>query len=294
MNNFDMQTICLISPAKINLFLHITGKRADGYHDLQSVFRAINFGDELSFMLCDGNELLQLHGANHLTDTLDDNLIAKAVYTLAKHYPNHAKSVRITLKKHIPTGAGLGGGSSNCASTLIAINLLWQLNLSTQQLIGIAATLGADVPFFIFAHTHRSDAIATGIGERLSSIDLPKRHYLLLMPNAHLATAHFFKHPNLKKNTHLIHDLQQQYAAFDAKLTPPFHNCFEHIASTDSPPVKIALNYLDALPSTSTPRMTGTGSAVFLPLADDDLVHAERWRDSAPCRAVICSSLYGS
>lgn len=302
-----MHTLRLFSPAKINLFLHITAQRLDGYHDLQSVFRALDFGDWLAFRLYDdmgsaglgggdmGNGIppISLTGASHLTKNLDDNLIIKAAHALAKHSPKQVQGVHIHLDKHIPTGAGLGGGSSNCATTLIALNQLWGLNLDTQALIDIAATLGADVPFFIFAHAHQCDAVATGIGEILTPIHLPKRAYLLLMPDAHLATAHFFKHPNLNKKSLFINDLSSYATWFDLTLTPPFHNCFETIASQDSPAVKDALAYLHALPCHATPRMTGTGSCVFLPLEAGVLDQAAAWRDAAPCRAVICHSLHG-
>ncbi|MCL1623226.1 4-(cytidine 5'-diphospho)-2-C-methyl-D-erythritol kinase [Moraxella sp. Tifton1] len=295
-----MQTLRLFSPAKINLFLHITAQRNDGYHDLQSVFRSVDFGDQIDFYLAydddnsrQANCLLTLTGADHLTDSLNDNLISKAVQTLALHYPQHARPLRIHLDKRIPTGAGLGGGSSNCATTLIALNQLWDLRLSTQTLIDIAATLGADVPFFIFSHAHQSDAIATGIGEMLTPIHLPKRSYLLLMPDDHLATAHFFKHPALQKNTPIISDLDQQIDKFELQLTLPFHNCFEAIAMQDSLPVKDALAYLHNLPCQARPRMTGTGSAVFIPLCDDEYKHASIWQQLAPCRAVICDGLYG-
>ncbi|MFA9487023.1 MULTISPECIES: 4-(cytidine 5'-diphospho)-2-C-methyl-D-erythritol kinase [unclassified Moraxella] len=292
-----MTTLTLFSPAKINLFLHITGQRADGYHNLQSVFRTLDFGDELTFRLHDDDKLVQLIGGEHLTERLDDNLIVKAVHTLAQSYPSHAKAVHITLSKHIPTGAGLGGGSSNCATTLIAINQLWQLNLDCQTLIDIAATLGADVPFFIFAHFHRTDAIATGIGELLSPISLPTRQYLLLMPNIHLATAHFFRHPHLIKDTPIMDDLQRRYEQFDGRLSDGFYNCFESIAINHSQTIKQAMDYLHAIKDTDDDkfcaRMTGTGSAVFLPLSKQLQSQAQHLVSNAPCRAIICQSLYG-
>ena len=284
----------IFSPAKINLFLHITGVRTDGYHELQSVFRALDFGDYLEIEPTDGDQLVTLLGADHLTSSLDDNLIVKAAHALAKIHPKRATPVAITLDKQIPTGAGLGGGSSNCAATLIALNELWQLGLSTKELIDIGASLGADVPFFIFFHAHRSDAITTGICEILSPIALRSRLFLLLMPDAHLATAHFFKHAKLSKDSPLMDGLESKQAGFERSLIAPFHNCFEAIAAEDSPSVKDALDYLHSLPSQSTPRMTGTGSAVFLPLSTEDLDHATRWQQGAPCRAIICHSLYGT
>lgn len=281
------------SPAKINLFLHITSVRTDGYHNLQSVFRTLDFGDYLDFECTKSDQLIKLSGANHLTTHLDDNLIVKAAHALVKKRSKYIKPIHITLHKHIPTGAGLGGGSSNCATTLIALNRLWRLNLSTDELINIGAKLGADVPFFIFAHTYGADAIATSIGDVLSPITLPQRSYLLLMPNTQLATAQFFTHPNLTKNTPIIDNPSSWCQSFERQLIEPFHNCFELIAIKENPAVKDALYYLHSLPSQSTPRMTGTGSAVFLPLNIENLEQAAKWQHNAPCRAIICRSLYG-
>ncbi|UNU72790.1 4-(cytidine 5'-diphospho)-2-C-methyl-D-erythritol kinase [Moraxella nasovis] len=289
-----MATISLFSPAKINLFLHIIGKRNDGYHDLQSVFRALDFGDWLHFTTNDGaDDMITLLGDNLPCD-FSDNLIIKAVKLLTDNFPRQARPITITLDKHIPTGAGLGGGSSNCATTLIAINKLWNLELKMDDLLIYGAALGADVPFFIFHHYQKTDAIALGIGEKLTAISLPSSRYLLVMPDEHLATADFFAHNTLQKNTALITDLSHQTEKFTWHLQAPFHNCFEPLAVTASAKVANALSYLRTLQeqADATARMTGTGSAVFLPISDDvddKTLHA--WQQASPSRAIVTSSL---
>ena len=291
-----MNELVLFSPAKINLFLHITGRRDDGYHNLQTVFRAINFGDTLTFRKSSSSKLVTLIGADGLTNKTEDNLIVKAVQTLANKFPAYQTSVQVILEKHIPTGAGLGGGSSNCAMTLIAINELWGLHLGVGELVKIAATLGADVPFFVFSYMKQTDAVACGIGEELIAIDLPKREYLLLLPNTHIATASLFAHDKLNKQSPVIDGLINQQANFVDKLAIEYANAFEPIVCADHHQVSDALAYLRSWQDTTatTARMTGTGSAVFLPIVYA-LSDADRYKmtHQAPCRALIVESLYG-
>ena len=289
-----MKTIELFSPAKINLFLHVTAQRDNGYHDLQTVFRALDFGDTLTFRQKSSSQLVSLLGADKL-GSVADNLITKAVNALAKRFPAYASSVEIVLDKVIPMGAGLGGGSSNCAMTLIAVNELWGLHLGVNELIEIAKTLGADVPFFVFAHLHKTDAVAMGIGDELTAIDLPHQEYLLLMPKVAVNTAKLFTHPHLVKNTPIIDDIGGQTTQFLYHLYAPFHNAFEHIVMA-SAPIKEAMDYLRTLQTKidGTARLTGTGSTVFLPLRytlNDQ--HTQHIIQNAPCRAVKAGSLFG-
>lgn len=289
-------SLTVFSPAKINLFLHITAKRSDGYHDLQSVFRAIDFGDVLSFELAPSQtSLVSLTGADTLTHDINDNLIIKAANLLATHHPKHACPVHIHLDKVIPTGAGLGGGSSNCAATLMALNTLWQLNLPTQHLLGLGKQLGADVPFFIFSQAHQSDAHALGIGDVLEPLTLPRARYLLLLPRAHMATAQFFGHPDLIKNSQIVTSIADRYDDYGDRLSAEFFNAFERIATTDSPAVAEALAYLRTLEAEtgSSARLTGTGSTVFLPISwHIDDVTLSAWQLSSPCPCVVAESLY--
>lgn len=295
-----MHSLTLFSPAKINLFLHITAQRADGYHLLQSVFRALNFGDTLHFHIHTDaakglDAQITLDGADHLTEHLADNLIIKAAHALKARFTDQALSTQISLEKHIPTGAGLGGGSSNCATTLIALNQLWQLNLSCDALCDIGVSLGADVPFFIFAYFHRTDAQAAGIGEVLTPLVMPPSRYLLLLPKAHIATAALFSHADLRKNFPIYQDITDSIDEYAHTLSPRFCNAFESIVSDLSPPVAAALAFLKSLEThTHTrARMSGTGSTVFLPLPSEiDEKTLQLWQKNAPCTSIIAENLY--
>ncbi|MCH1782910.1 4-(cytidine 5'-diphospho)-2-C-methyl-D-erythritol kinase [Psychrobacter glaciei] len=309
-------TITRLSPAKINLFLHITGKRTDGYHDLQTVFRLLDWGDYLHFSVKDDavicaadseldanklcHQLLTLTGADAITASIDDNLIFKAAHALLAFVIESTRllkqlaSVEITLDKHLPMGAGLGGGSSNAATTLLTLNEIWQLNLTCDELIKIGAKVGADVPIFIFGQ----DAIAMGIGEELTAIDLPVQQYLVLTPNAHVNTAKLFAHPKLQRDiTPLsIETIKNQFNDYTQRLNVPYHNVFTPVVTSLAPAVDEALQYLQRLEEQAlgTSRMTGSGSAVFLPLdvnvATDKALLA-KWIADAPCAAYVVGSL---
>ena len=308
--------ITRLSPAKINLFLHITGKRADGYHNLQTVFRLLDWGDYLHFTLVDDtalsiidktfdatmlcHQLLTLAGADTITSSIDDNLIFKAARALlafalqANRLSKQLQSVQITLDKHLPMGAGLGGGSSNAATTLLVLNEIWQLNITKNELIKIAATIGADVPIFIFGQ----DAIAMGIGEELTAIDLSEQEYLVLTPNAHVNTAKLFTHPKLQRDIAplSIATIQNHSNDYVQRLNSPYQNVFTPVVRSLAPAVDEALRYLQGLEmqALSTARMTGSGSAVFLPLdvsVIDDKTLLAKWVNDAPCAAYVVGNL---
>lgn len=330
------ETITRLSPAKINLFLHIVGKRVDGYHDLQTVFRLLDWGDYLHFSLTEtvsiseashlstihidtshlntthlstsadqqataiGKRLIALTGADSITQNLEENLIFKAAQALLSYMiinerlPKSLQTICITLDKHLPMGAGLGGGSSNAAMTLLTLNELWQFNLSQDELIKIATTIGADVPIFIFGQ----DAIAMGIGEELTAIDLPTQHYLILTPNAHVNTAELFAHAKLRRDIAplSIDTIQNQVDHYVQNLNASYENVFTPVVTSLAPAVEEALSYLHSLQSqaSGTARMTGSGSAVFLPLdasvvSDEALL--EKWIAEAPCAGYIVSNL---
>ena len=171
--------LSILSPAKLNLFLHITGRRSDGYHELQTLFQLLDWGDHI--VLTPNQSGVVTLDCNDAGISPKENLVMRAAAllqcgTLGAH---------ITLHKSIPTGAGLGGGSSNAATTLLALNHLWNLQLSQLQLQALAVRLGADVPIFVGAHT----AWAEGIGEILTPIELPERWYLVVVPDCHVSTA---------------------------------------------------------------------------------------------------------
>ena len=312
--------ITRLSPAKINLFLHITGKRADGYHDLQTVFRLLDWGDYLHFSIADESivtidnaadnsavdinslcsQLLMLAGAETITARIEDNLIFKAASTLlaaaidSNKLPEYLPQVEVTLDKHLPMGAGLGGGSSNAATTLMTLSQIWQLNFTQSELIKIGAKVGADVPIFIFGQ----DAIAMGIGEELTAIDLPEQQYLILTPAAHVNTAELFTHPKLQRDIAplSIEAIKNQSNDYVQHLNTPYHNVFMPVVTSLAPAVDEALRYLQGLEklALSTARMTGSGSAVFLPL-DASIINDKKllakWIKEAPCAGYLVSNL---
>lgn len=309
-------TMTRLSPAKLNLFLHITGKRADGYHDLQTVFRLLDWGDYLHFSLIDGavmptadgeadadtlcHQLLVLEGAETITTNIEDNLIFKAARALlafaiqSNTLPEQLAPITIRLDKHLPMGAGLGGGSSNAATTMLVLNELWQLNVTRDALIKIGAKVGADVPIFIFGQ----DAIAMGIGEKLTAINLPDQQYLVLTPEAHVNTAKLFAHPKLQRDIAplSIDTIKNQSNDYVQNLNTPYHNVFTPVVTSLAPAVAEALDYLKGLESQALgiARMTGSGSAVFLPLdasiANDKKLLA-KWVEEAPCPAYLVDNL---
>ena len=309
-----------LSPAKINLFLHITGKRADGYHDLQTVFRLLDWGDYLHFSIADKlistidnsannsrldinslcGQLLTLAGAEAITSSIEDNLIFKAASTLlaaaidSNKVPEYLSQVSVTLDKHLPMGAGLGGGSSNAATTLMTLSQIWQLNFTQSELIKIGAKVGADVPIFIFGQ----DAIAMGIGEELTAIDLPEQQYLILTPAAHVNTAELFTHPKLQRDIAplSIQAIKNQSNDYIQNLNTPYQNVFTPVVTSLASAVENALRYLQGLEKQALgiARMTGSGSAVFLPLdvsVVNDKALLAKWITDAPCAGYVVGNL---
>lgn len=242
-----MNRLQLLAPAKLNLFLHITGRRADGYHELQTLFQLLDYGDQLTFELRDDSQVT-------LTPELaavpfDDNLIIRAARALQRIAGHSLPGVDITLSKHLPMGGGIGGGSSNAATTLVALNHLWQLKLPKQRLLSLGAQLGADVPVFIAGDT----AWAEGVGEQLTPIKTPDCWYLVLTPPCHVSTAEIFCHKDLTRDTRPI-----KVAAFSHRGS---QNDCEALVRKLYPEVDNALIWLKKF-STSA-RMTGTGACVF-------------------------------
>lgn len=307
-------TITRLSPAKINLFLHITSKRADGYHDLQTVFRLLDWGDYLHFSIASNriaiektlntetlcNHLIALAGAESITSNIHDNLIFKAAHALllaaleSDKLPESLAQIHITLDKHLPMGAGMGGGSSNAATTMLVLNEIWQFNFTRAELMAIGAKIGADVPIFIFGQ----DAIGMGIGEQLTAIDLPDQQYLVLTPDAHINTAKLFAHPALQRDISSlsIETIQTQSNHYVQNLTAPYQNVFAPVVTSLAPAVEEALSYLQCLEpqALGTARMTGSGSAVFLPLdasmaTDENLLM--KWVEEAPCAGYVVGNV---
>lgn len=186
-------SLTLPAHAKLNLMLHIVGRRPDGYHLLETVMQFVDWCDELTFDVLSTSEVL--FDSNYKEIPIEHNLVMKAVRLLQQTY-QIKQGVRIYLDKQLPTGAGMGGGSSDAATTLLALNHLWDLGLSTPALIELGVQLGADVPIFLHGHA----SWVTGIGERCESLTLPTPWYLLVLPDCHIETARLFQDPQLQRN----------------------------------------------------------------------------------------------
>ncbi len=190
-----MATLTLSAPAKLNLFLHITGRRADGYHNLQTLFQMLDCGDQLSFTLTTDGEI-QFSCSDKSIEN-DSNLVVRAARLLQPSSAAKMPACIFIWIKRVPMGGGFGGGSSDAATTLLALNQLWQLKLSNAQLCELGLKLGADVPVFVFGKT----AFAQGVGEKLQPVSLPENYYLIVTPDVHVSTAEVFGHPDLIRNT---------------------------------------------------------------------------------------------
>jgi len=239
------------APAKLNLFLHITGRRADGYHLLQSVFMLIDWADTLHLeQRVDG----RISRQDLLQPLPEDDLIVRAARAL-QQASGTPLGAHIAVEKRVPAQAGLGGGSSDAASTLLALNRLWQLDLSLSQLSAIGLQLGADVPFFLQGH----NAWVEGIGDQITPLTLPQRHALVVKPAAGLETRAIFSDPALKRNS--IAATITGFAADPQAFVEKSRNDLQPVAQRLCPGVTQALDWLAALGLSG--RMTGSGSAVF-------------------------------
>ncbi len=240
----------LAAPAKLNLFLHVIGRREDGRHLLQSLFVLIDLADTIDISLrLDGN----IERTGDIIGDVEKDLCVRAARAL-QTATNTSKGANIHVTKNIPSGAGMGGGSSDAATTLIALNRLWNLNLTRDNLMQIGLTLGADVPFFIFGQS----AFAQGIGEKLAPIEVPNSYWTILMPNDPTSTAEIFAADDLTRNSKSL-----KISVFSAQLRSEWpnlvgHNDLQPVASRLNPQIDRALKALG-----SGARMTGSGSAVF-------------------------------
>ncbi|HEV7433012.1 MAG TPA: 4-(cytidine 5'-diphospho)-2-C-methyl-D-erythritol kinase, partial [Steroidobacteraceae bacterium] len=185
------------APAKLNLFLHVTGRRNDGYHNLQTVFQLLDWGDELGIEVTTDGRVERLDGPEDIAPAED--LCVRAALALQSACAVH-QGAQIRLRKRVPIGAGLGGGSSDAATVLRVLNLLWGTGLSLVQLADLGLQLGSDVPIFV----HGSSAWAEGRGEKLTPIELPPAWYLIVWPGVAVSTAEIFQAPELTRNSPLI------------------------------------------------------------------------------------------
>ncbi|MGD8175622.1 4-(cytidine 5'-diphospho)-2-C-methyl-D-erythritol kinase [Marinimicrobium sp. ARAG 43.8] len=240
------QPLILPAPAKLNLCLHILGRRTDGYHELQTAFQLLDYGDELRFSCRKDGDIRLAPALAGVS--LKDNLIYRAAAALHP-LASDPTGVDIHLTKRLPMGGGLGGGSSNAATTLIALNQLWDCGLDTPTLQAIGLKLGADVPVFVGGHS----AWAEGVGERLTPLELPERWYLVITPNTAVSTAGVFCHKDLTRDTAPI-----TVAAF---LERGGKNDCQSLVRKLYPEVDKVLIWLENFVSNA--RMSGTGASVF-------------------------------
>jgi len=263
------------SPAKLNLFLHITGRRPDGYHELQSIFQLIDLCDWLEFEQTDDQQI-QIEGLSSVD--LEQNLIYRAAQIL-QPYAKTPSGLLIRLEKNIPMGAGLGGGSSNAATTLIVLNQLWHCGLNSEQLAELGVKLGADVPIFV----HGRNAWAEGIGEHLTFIDLDQKQFIVLKPDCFISTQQLFSQKTLTRDTK-----SSKFCAYQIKPSD-FGNNFEPVARSLYPEVDEAMQYLDQF---GVAKLTGTGACVFIEVTDD--MNVTDILENAPCKSYLVNSLQES
>ena len=238
------------APAKLNLELRILGRRDDGYHELQTLFQLLDCGDDIWIKSNDSGQVTLQSEYDEVPSV--DNLIIKAARALDPYKEEH-QGADIKLDKKLPSGAGLGGGSSDAATTLVALNRLWQLNVSNQQLCDIGKNLGADVPVFVKGKT----AWAEGIGEILTETQVPEKWYLIVYPDVKINTSKIFSHPALTRDNKPI---KLRASRTEASLELGY-NAFEPLVAKLYPEVREALEFLSKFGKAT---LTGTGSCVFL------------------------------
>lgn len=244
-----------LAPAKINRFLHITAQRDDGYHELQTVFQFLDYSDELSFEVLDHDEISLLKPLPGVQ--VEDDLTVRAARLLQQH-ANCSKGVQISINKRLPMGGGLGGGSSDAATTLVALNQLWKLKIDMFSLAELGLQLGADVPIFI----HGYAAWAEGIGETLSAIHLDEPWFVVLCPSVNVSTAEIFSSPSLRRDCAPI--------TIEHFLSGDGGNVCEPVVCELYPEVRQAMQWLEKF---APVRMTGTGACVFAVMASEQEAH---------------------
>lgn len=270
------------SPAKLNLFLYITGQRADGYHELQTLFQFLDYGDQLTITPRNDDEINLLTPIAGVENA--QNLIVRAARLLQKHTAGSGRphGADISVEKSLPMGGGLGGGSSNAATVLVALNDLWHCGLSDEKLADLGLTLGADVPVFVRGHA----AFAEGIGEKLQPAEPIERWYLVAHPGVSIPTPIIFSDPDLTRNTPV--------RPLTALLAAPYANDCEAIARKRFRKVEQALSWLlQYAPS----RLTGTGACVFAEFDTESsarqvLSIAPEWLQGFVARGVNVSPLH--
>ncbi len=291
-----------IAPAKLNLFLHITGRRADGYHAIESVFTPIDLCDTLHFEINHTGHIRRANDIENVPEAQD--LIIRAAVALRTHacadgIANAAScGAKIAVEKRIPMGGGLGGGSSDAASTLTTLNKLWEFRYPNVVLAKIGLALGADVPFFLFGHS----AFAQGIGEQLRAVKLPNFTYLVVKPDVHVPTPAIFAAPELTRSTKTLtisdfsgvmqgntHDAEKEHVSsaclsFSASDLAGFKNDMQSVVTSQFAAVAEALTLLQKVSDAKSAfpaRMTGSGACIFAAFTDvaQALLAQQHWQE---------------
>ena len=261
------------SPAKLNLFLHILGRYDNGYHKLQSLFQMLDYGDKLAFDINHTGTIAMSTPLKGVKD--EDNLIIRAAKLLAAQTKTKL-GAHISLEKCLPMGGGIGGGSSNAATTLVALNALWGTRLSVHQLADIGLQLGADVPIFVRGET----AFAEGVGEQITPAPQPEQWFLVANPNVHISTGEIFTAQELTRNTPSI-----DWA--DYKFEETRNDCQQLVVNRYPEVAKLLQWLVHYAPS----RMTGTGACVFAPFSDESLANDVQGKLSSSWQSFVAKGV---
>ena len=275
------------APAKLNLFLHVTGRRPDGYHTLQTAFQLIDWGDVLHFTPREDGLVRRKTDVPGVPEASD--LVVRAAELLKRH-TGTPLGVDIEIDKRLPMGAGLGGGSSDAATTLLALNRLWKLHLTRAELQALALKLGADVPFFVFG----KNAFAEGVGEALEAVQLPPRHFLVVTPQVHVPSAAIFSEESLTRDTKPC-----TIAVFLAQQTTQIgwpesfgRNDMQAVVAEKYAEVARVLRWFDEnVKGVAPARMTGSGASVFAAFSNRAEAEAAQANLPESWRSAVTSSL---
>ena len=272
-----------LAPAKLNLFLHITGRRPDGYHALQTVFQLLDWGDTLHFTRRDDGRVTR---ATDVSGVPPEHDLTVRAALLLKNHTGSTEGVDIEIDKRLPMGAGLGGGSSDAATTLLALNRLWKLDLPREELQALALKLGADVPFFVFG----KNAFAEGVGEALEAVQLPARYFLVVTPRVHVPTAAIFSEKSLTRDSKplTITDFLAQHSC-NAEWPDSFgRNDMQQVVAGKYAEVAQVLRWFDNI---APARMTGSGASVFAAFRSRDEAEAVQAKLPSEWNSAVTASL---
>jgi len=261
----DVSALSWPAPAKINLFLHVTGRRNDGFHDIQTLFQLLDWGDEVQIRPSRDPDITRVSADYDVVES--DDLVIRAARLLQSE-TGCRLGAEIKVRKRIPLGSGLGGGSSDAATVLLVLNRLWNCDLGLADLAKLGRRLGADIPVFIHGHS----AMAEGVGDVLEPVSLGQRHYVLVFPGKSISTAQVFADPDLPRNSNRI--------SLEQALAGAGRNDCEGVVRQRFPAFDRAMNVLGRW---GDPLMTGTGSTIFIEMRD---------RKSAKSAAKAIKTLY--